>query len=161
MEPMARRAITRRKPDDPRACAVSRCSGLATLAFLATHCAEFAAAGDPASAQNNLQLAELIVTAQKRTEEVQSVPISAQVIGAQLALLATAVRPVHAEDEMAASGTELQEVTVTAQKREQRPPAVPISAQVASGRALAQRNFTSLDALTQTVPGLLDLHQGP
>jgi len=143
--------------------AVSRCSGLATLAFLTTHCAEFAAAGDPASAQNNLQLAEVIVTAQKRTEEVQSVPISAQVIGAQLALLGTAVRPAHAEDEheMAASGTELQEVTVTAQKREQRLQDVPISAQVASGRALAQRNFTSLDALTETVPGVFVLDQGP
>jgi iron complex outermembrane receptor protein len=128
---MARRAITRRKPHDPRACAVSRCSGFAGLAFLAIHCPEIAAAADTASAPNNLQFAE--------------------------------VRPAHAEDEpkMAASGTELQEITITAQKREQRLQDVPISAQVISGRTLTQRNFTSLDALTETVPGVFVLDQGP
>src|SRR5258708_2167586 len=131
MEPMARRTITRRKPDDPRPCAVGRCSGLATLAFLAVHCPEIAAAADTASAPNNLQL--------------------------------TAVHPADAEDEpkMAASGTELQEITVTAQKREQRLQDVPISAQVVSGRTLTQRNLTSLDALTETVPGVFVLDQGP
>jgi iron complex outermembrane receptor protein len=80
-----------------------------------------------------------------------------------LALLGTAVRPGPVEDEheTAGPGTELQEVTVTAQKREQRLQDVPISAQVVSGQALTQYNFTSLGALTQTVPGVLVVDQGP
>jgi iron complex outermembrane recepter protein len=81
-----------------------------------------------------------------------------------LALLGTAVRPALPEEdehETAGPGTELQEVTVTAQKREQRLQDVPISAQVVSGQALTQHNFTSLGALTQTVPGVLVVDQGP
>ena len=52
------------------------------------------------------------------------------------------------------SSAKLEEVVVTAQKREQSLQIVPISAQVISGQTLVDQNQNSLEELTQTVPGV-------
>lgn len=53
-----------------------------------------------------------------------------------------------------AQGHRLEEVVVTAQKRSESLQDVPLSVQVVSGQALADRNLNSLSDLSQTVPGV-------
>jgi iron complex outermembrane receptor protein len=52
------------------------------------------------------------------------------------------------------SGSKVEEVVVTAQRRQERLQNVPISAQVVSSKALAEQNQNSLENLAQTVPGV-------
>ena len=48
----------------------------------------------------------------------------------------------------------IEEILVTAQKRQENLQDVPISAQVVGGQQLQQENRTSLESLTQTIPGV-------
>jgi iron complex outermembrane receptor protein len=60
-----------------------------------------------------------------------------------------------AADTSADQGAQLEEIIVTAQKREENLQNVPISAQVIGSQALAVQNHNSLEELTETVP---DVH---
>ena len=60
--------------------------------------------------------------------------------------------PAYAQDD--ASGTKLDEIVVTAQKREQNLQDVPVSISAISGEALAQRGLSDVEDLENAVPGL-------
>lgn len=76
--------------------------------------------------------------------------------GLVAALLAGAAIPsvAFAAEADAAAPTSLDEVVVTAQRRDEKLVDVPISVSVASGRQLEQAGVTSMGALAQVVPGL-------
>jgi iron complex outermembrane recepter protein len=59
-----------------------------------------------------------------------------------------------AKSDPAASGAQVQEIVVTAQRRVERLQNVPISAEVVSGQAAAQQNLNSLGAMAEIVPSV-------
>src|SRR6266702_2722284 len=63
-------------------------------------------------------------------------------------------RPAAAADTPPDGGAQLQEVVVSAQRREEKLRDVPISAQVINDKDLVQQNLNSLTDLSQTVPSV-------
>lgn len=60
----------------------------------------------------------------------------------------------HGVNKAQSDSEQLAEVIVTAQKRDENLQAVPVSVQVISGQILSNQNLNSLEALTESVPGV-------
>jgi len=73
---------------------------------------------------------------------------------ALLAALGTLGSPVGRADETSASGSQLSEVVITAQKREQNLEEVPIAVIALSGQQLQDAGVTDLKNMTALTPGL-------
>lgn len=75
------------------------------------------------------------------------------ILSSSVALICAPVYAADADKE-AGGGLELQEILVTAQKREENLQTVPVSALVIGSEALASQNQNSLQSLTQTTSGV-------
>jgi len=73
-------------------------------------------------------------------------------IGAAAAMLMSSAA--QAADVPSADGSQLEEIVITAQKRNEDLQQVPISVQAISSQTLSELNYNSLEELTQTVPGV-------
>jgi outer membrane receptor protein involved in Fe transport len=71
-----------------------------------------------------------------------------------IALGGSAVRAQVTVNSQNGSEDKLEEIVVTAEKRTENLQNVPISVQVISGQTLSEKNFNSLDSLTETTPGV-------
>ena len=85
----------------------------------------------------------------------------AAVLGGALGLATVLAGPSDAQEQTAAASGQLEEIVVTAEKREATIETTSISITAVSGADILERGFTDLSSLMQTVPGVSIRSSGP